>query len=292
MKVLLIGKNGQLASSILSNEKASFFNVHAYGKDQLDIKDMTLVREVVNREKPNILINAAAYTNVENSEKFPSEAYAINSEAVYSIAKICRELNTLLIHVSTDYVFDGEKETAYIESDKVNPINVYGKSKLEGEKNILKSGCDYIIIRTSWVFSEFGNNFVKTMLDLFTRKNEIDIVSDQYGCPTYAGDIANVIFRIIEAYKEEKVNKIYHYSGCDKLNWSSFAKKINCYLKSNNYNISCPIINEITSEDFNSLAKRPKNSYLLCSSICKDFNVSQHSLSENLPKVINYLLGE
>jgi len=229
MKILVIGKNGQLGRSIqkliLNFDRHEFTLV---GREELDLSSSESISKYFDTHSYfDVIINCAAYIAVDRAEKEADLADKINHLAVKKLAEFANSKNAKLIHISTDYVFDGQNESLYLESDNPNPINVYGKTKLLGEKAVLETmSNNSIIIRTSWVFSEFGNNFVKTMLKLGSEKNEINVVSDQVGSPTYASDLAKNLLHIIS---NENFNKksfptvIFHFSNIGETNWSDFA---------------------------------------------------------------------
>lgn len=210
----------------------------------------------------------------------------VNGILVENLAKICKEFNILLVHISTDYVFNGEGNTPFMEHQKTNPICVYGESKLKGERAIKQSDCRYVIIRTSWVFSEFKENFLKTMLRLAQKNDSIKIVSDQIGCPTYAQDIAKAIISVISFFKHNKIKYgIYHYTGDDPCSWYQFAEYIFFEAQKLGFKIPKTII-PIKSNEYKTLAKRPKYSVLNCSKIKKEFKISQSNWKIGVQKAL------
>jgi dTDP-4-dehydrorhamnose reductase len=224
-KILVTGAHGQLGSEIkeLAGKYPDFDFVFT------DVADFPLNEEAVivsnfNRIQPDIVINCAAYTAVDKAEQEPEIANAINHLAIKTVAKLCAASGTQLIHVSTDYVFDGSSPIAYTENDKPNPKSVYGQTKLAGEIACIKECPESIIIRTAWVYSEFGNNFVKTMLRLMSERDTLSVVNDQIGSPTYAADLAQVILTILDSTKWEA--GIYHYSNEGEISWFDFANDI------------------------------------------------------------------
>ena len=233
MKILVTGKNGQLGKSIhksvTNNKKINEFVF--VGREELDLNsESSIINYFDNHDKFDIVINSAAYTAVDQAEEEQELANQVNHLAVKQLAEIAKEQKARLIHISTDYVFNGESDKLYIETSETNPINVYGKTKLAGERTLQEiMPTNAIIIRTSWVYSEYGNNFVKTMLRLGKERDEINVVSDQIGSPTYATDLAGVILEIIknkEFREESQATKIYHYSNEGKISWYEFAKEI------------------------------------------------------------------
>ncbi len=226
--ILITGANGQLGNCLrdLAADYQDKYIFHYTDVAELDITDAAAVEEYIADNQIDIIINAAAYTAVDKAEDDVDRAYQLNCDAVRNLAETARKHHCLLVHISTDYVFSGESCHPYEVDDTPAPKSVYGASKLAGEQAITESRCRAIIIRTSWLYSEYGNNFVKTMLRLGTERESLNVVSDQIGGPTYAGDLARVIFRLIEvAPKEEKV-EFYHFANEGVCSWYDFAKAI------------------------------------------------------------------
>ncbi len=224
-KILVTGGEGQLARAI---QKAAADNpkIVLVSRKDLDITDREAMHSYLKKHTPEVLINTAAYTQVDAAESNGDMAYDINAEAVKNIAEACKEHNCKLIHISTDYIFDGNAKTPYKESQKTNPITLYGKSKLAGENYIFESGLtDFAIVRTSWLYSNFGHNFYKTMLRLVTSKTEISVVDDQLGSPTYAVHLAEALLTIAGKLSSENAG-VYHYSNTGETSWFGFAKAI------------------------------------------------------------------
>ena len=228
MKILLTGSTGQIGTELGNLIETSPHELYAYDKLKLDITDKALTLDVVTKTNPNIIINAAAYTNVDLAEEQKEIAYAVNRNGPHNLATICHAKHIFLIHISTDYVFDGLKTEPYFEDDSTNPINVYGKTKLDGEEAIRSALKEHIILRTSWVFGKTGRNFVKTILKLSKKQDILKVIDDQYGCPTSATSIAKAIFTICENFSLNKQINFgtYHYSGMPKTTWYKFAKAI------------------------------------------------------------------
>lgn len=220
MNVLIIGKNGQVAWE-LQQTCPSHITAHAYGRNEIDITDPQSIEQVITKINPAVIINASAYTAVDKAESEQDEAYLINATAVELLGKAATKHSICLLHISTDFVFDGAKNTPYTVDDKTNPINVYGASKLAGEQAI-KAYCpvNSAIVRTSWVYSSHGNNFVKTMLRLMAEKERLSVVSDQIGCPTNAKGLAKYLWQLAE---RETLDPIYHYSDLGVASWYDFA---------------------------------------------------------------------
>ena len=224
MKILVTGANGQLGMSLRrSFAKAQDFQVVYTDVEELDITDLAAVRKMVAQEQVDCIVNCAAYTNVDAAEDNPELAELLNAKAVENLAIAMKEVDGLLLHISTDYVFGEEVvNTPIPETQCPAPLGVYGRTKLQGEEAILRSGVRHIILRTAWLYSEFGKNFVKTMLRLTTEKPSLKVVFDQVGTPTYAGDLASAILRILEDPREG----IYHYTNEGVCSWYDFAKAI------------------------------------------------------------------
>ena len=226
MKILVLGSKGQLGKCLNDQLSNKDHEVIYSPREQLDIADFKVTNKKILKFSPEVVINATAYTAVDKAEENQETADLINHLAVKNIADICNKLECWLIHLSTDYVFDGCTKIPYKEDDETNPQSVYGVTKLRGDLAIQSSGCRYIIIRTSWVFSEYGNNFLKTMLRLGAERNELSVVGDQIGCPTYAQDIARSIVEIVPKLHSQKGNGIYHYCGDQPCSWYEFANAI------------------------------------------------------------------
>lgn len=228
--ILVTGSNGQLGNELrLVVEKKDKVNNYFFTDvEELDITNKNDVSNFLVANNINIVINCAAYTNVDKAEDDKENAYLINHIGPNNLAEVCRDRNGFLIHISTDYVFDGTKNTPYTETDKTKPLGVYGETKLRGENAIINSGCEFVIIRTSWLYSSFGHNFLKTMQKLTAEKESLNVVFDQVGTPTYAHDLANVIYTIIQKNDIADIsNQIYHYSNEGVCSWYDFAVAIN-----------------------------------------------------------------
>ena len=293
VKILVLGSNGQLGRCLRDQFTEKNPNVVFLTREELDIQNTQCLRKKLLEFKPEVVVNTAAYTNVDASETNVKIANSLNHKAVFNLADICFEIDSLLIHISTDYVFDGNSKIPYKESDNVNPLSVYGRSKLDGENAIMTSNCNFIIIRTSWVFSEYGNNFLKTMFDLSSKLSEISIINDQIGCPTYAQDLAKTIRAIIadigKTKKTKKTKKIFHYCGDNSCSWYEFAMYIFCTLKNNK--LKTPdIINSVSSLNYNQAAKRPKNSSLDCSLIYRTFQIQPSDWRLGVKTSLNKIL--
>ena len=257
MNILVTGCNGQLGNEF---QKIARFDIeHNWlftDIDTLDICNEDSIKHFFTENNVEICINCAAYTAVDKAENDKNTAKKINAFAVKKLANVCKSHNSLLIHISTDYVFDGSSVRPYLEDDEVSPNSIYGKTKAEGEQYIIKSGCSYIIVRTSWLYSSFGNNFVKTMLRLGSERQFVNVVDDQNGNPTWAYDLACAILLLIRRFGNNGVKEIFNYSNEGTIPWSNFAEAI-FYIGNKNCEIR-----PISTEEYGSKAKRPSFSAL------------------------------
>lgn len=251
-QILVTGANGQLGSELrLLLPGANFTDVQ-----ELDITDREAVRSYVQSNNIKMLINCAAYTHVDRAEEDPQGADLLNHFAVENLASVCRECDAFLLHISTDYVFDGEGSRPYEEDAQTSPTGVYGVTKLAGEKSVKESGCRYIIIRTAWLYSEYGNNFVKTIRRLTAERDVVAVVSDQVGSPTYAADLAKAICKVISDPDKDRKQGIYHFSNEGVCSWYDFALAIKEMSGTTAKVIPC------RSNEFPSKVKRPSFSVL------------------------------
>ncbi|MDX5627796.1 MULTISPECIES: dTDP-4-dehydrorhamnose reductase [unclassified Brenneria] len=268
MKILLTGANGQLGRCF-QDRLPEGWQIWATDSADLDITDYEKVLSAVKEFQPDAIVNAAAYTAVDKAESEPELAALINETGPKNLALAAKEIGARLVHVSTDYVFDGDATVPYIETDKTNPLGVYGKTKLDGEIAVSHVLPDAIIIRTAWVFSEYGNNFVKTMLRLAKDRDELGIVADQRGCPTYAGDIAQAIIGLL---KLNAPGGVYHFCGDKEVAWNEFAEIIFDKAMTLERLEEKPIIKPIATIQYPTPAIRPKYSGLNCKKI-SNFNI-------------------
>lgn len=274
MKILVLGCNGQLGLCLYDQLKKTHYDVTYAARDQIDIADFESTKSQIKQISPNIVINATAYTAVDKAEQDQDKADLINNLAVSNIAASCNELACWLVHISTDYVFNGTSKAPYTEDDQTNPQGVYGDTKLKGELEIRSSGCRHIIIRTAWVFSEYGSNFLKTMLRLCADRSELRIVGDQIGCPTYAQDLAKFIVIIITSLKSTELNSgLYHFGGNLCCSWAEFAQAIFDEAMKLKVIASKPSIVAITTREFPTLAKRPSQSQLNSNKVKATFGI-------------------
>jgi dTDP-4-dehydrorhamnose reductase len=281
MKVLLTGANGQLGRCFIDCVPTGW-EVLATDSDTLDITDLEKVKETVLAFQPDVIVNAAAYTAVDKAENDREMAKLINEQGPSNLALVAKAANCRLVHVSTDYVFDGQADSPYLESDVTNPLGVYGKTKLDGEIAVTAIQPEAIIIRTAWVFSEYGSNFVKTMLRLAKDHEALNIVADQRGCPTYAGDIAIAILDLLEVDAE---GGIYHFCGDKDVAWNEFAEFIFTSAVEQGVLTHSPKVNAIASEQYPTPAQRPKFSLLNCEKI-KAYGITLSLWQERVSTVV------
>ena len=277
MKILVTGANGQVGSELILAAEKRGLQMLAAGRAELDITQQEAVNKYIQTQKPAILINAAAYTAVDKAESEPELAYAINRDGAANLAQACADNNIPLMHISTDYVFDGNKQGAYTETDTPNPQCIYGKSKLEGERAIESILQQYLILRVSWVFGANGNNFVKTMLRLGKERDVIKVVADQHGGPTWAGAIASALLSLVKRWADGETIPwgTYHYSGRPATTWHGFAEAIFKQAKELGIIDKRPTINPITTSEYPTLAQRPINSLLDCRKLEQQMNIRQ-----------------
>ncbi|MEP7320238.1 MAG: dTDP-4-dehydrorhamnose reductase, partial [Panacibacter sp.] len=280
--IIISGKNGQLANE-LQDAALIFpqFHYRFFGRDELDISNTDAIEKIFKKYKPFCFINTAAYTAVDKAETEQEAAYLINAEATGNIAKACSSYNAILIHISTDYVFNGKGNMPYKEDDAIDPVNYYGYTKRLGEQLALENNPGTIVIRTSWVYSVYGNNFVKTMLRLMKDRKELNVVNDQYGSPTYAKDLAETILKIIADHLQSKNNPqpnygIYHYSNEGAISWCDFATAIRDIKQ-----LDCTV-NGIATVQYPTPARRPGYSVMSKEKIHSTFNIEIKDWKQSL----------
>ena len=289
MKILILGSQGQLGRCIYDQFSQTDYELIYHSRADTDIANFTETSDDLIALNPDIVVNATAYTAVDLAETHESLAYQVNHFAVDNLASQCEKIGSFLIHVSTDYVFDGTASRPYKEEDKTNPKSVYGASKLAGEIAIQRTDCRFLIIRTSWVFSEYGNNFFKTMLRLGAERETLSIVGDQIGCPTYAQDIASLIVDLIPRIDKGSVESgIYHFCGDTACSWYQFAKEI--FAQADQLGYRTPKqVQSIATKDYPTLAKRPGYSVFDCTKIENTFNISRSNWQFGIDRVLSIL---
>ena len=293
MKILLTGKNGQVGFE-LQKKLGALCEVIATDREELDLANPDAIRAFIDQIKPDIIINPAAYTAVDRAESEPELAYQINTLAPEVLASMASELDIPLVHLSTDYVFDGLKKEAYVETDQINPQSVYGKTKCEGEEKV-RTHEKHIILRTSWVFGVHGNNFLKTMLRLIQEKESLNIVGDQYGSPASSSMLGDVTFKIVDTIlKNKNFNDYgtYHVTNDGETNWHEYASLISSELIKLNANIKCAPcqIHPIPTSEYPTAAKRPLNSRLNTDKLKKTFVLELPEWQDEVKKVLREII--
>lgn len=299
MKILVIGASGQVGSELgsalarIADQKGEYPQVLLSDRGDMDLTQLPKISEHLNLIAPDIIVNASAYTAVDKAESQSELAFLINEAAVKEMAHYCKRNGCSLLHISTDYVFDGQGEKAYIETDSVGPSSVYGCSKLAGENLIRELLTDHIILRTSWVFSKNRTNFVKTMLRLAKEKKELNVVGDQFGAPTSARGIAEVIGHIIITISNPSKGApawgTYHYSGQPYVSWADFALEIFEQAVDKDLIQASPKVNPISSAAYPTPANRPANSRLDCGKLKNRFGIKPDDWKRSLGLVLDEL---
>ncbi len=288
MNILVTGANGQLGNEmqLVSKKSANhyIFTDVAEGYERLDITNADEVRRMVRERNIRVIVNCAAYTNVDKAEDDVVMADLLNNRAVENLAVAAKEADAVLVHISTDYVFQGDRNVPCQEDWPTNPLGVYGQTKLAGEQSLLRTGCRYLIFRTAWLYSAFGKNFVKTMQHLTATKDSLKVVFDQVGTPTYAADLAALLYRIIETGQLDKQG-IYHYSNEGVCSWYDFAREI-CALSGNVCDIQ-----PCHSDEFPSKVRRPHFSVLDKTKVKATFGITVPYWKDSLVKCIDQLRG-
>ena len=296
-KILLTGVNGQVGHALKT--KLAEYELVALSREQLDLTKPHDIKRIVRDIKPTLIINPAAYTAVDKAEVEPELAFAINATAVQILAEEAARLSAGLIHFSTDYVFDGTKTTPYIETDEVNPVSVYGKSKLAGEEAIRQVGLPHLILRTSWVYGAYGKNFLKTILRLAAERDSLRIVGDQFGAPTSSESIADAIVKLVSVWQAAQENQTgtYHFTNTGEISWHGFSCEIinqyNELIKEKDWPVlkaSLEHIAAITTADYPTPAARPANSCLNNAKLKQVFNVQMPTWQQGLQQVMQNLV--
>lgn len=288
-KFLITGANGQVGYCLIQQLQDEH-EILAVGRNELDITDQSAVKKAIENFCPNVIINAAAHTAVDRAETEIELSKAINVKGPQYLAEAAKSVGAAILHISTDYVFDGQRAGKYKESDATDPQGVYGRTKLEGEQAVAAANDKFIVLRTAWVFGEHGNNFVKTMLRLAKTRDTLGVVADQVGGPTYAGDIAKALIQIAEKIiAGEKVEYgVYHLTGEPYVSWYEFAKAIFAEAVSQNVLEKSPLINAITTADYPTPAKRPANSCLDLTKIQQVFGIQPSDWQKALKNIKAY----
>lgn len=290
---LVLGCKGQVGQELLA--RSSAFDISATGLDvpDIDITDRASVEQAVAAFQPSVIVNAAAYTAVDKAEAEPDLAFAVNADGPRLLAEVCASVQIPLFHISTDYVYNGEKSTPYVEADPIAPLGVYGCSKADGDEAVRRALTAHIILRTAWVYSSDGGNFVKTMLRLAAEHDQLQVVNDQHGCPTAAGDIADTLLTIARLYMdtpETMTDKwgTYHYCSTPATTWHGFASGIVAGSAARGGR-NVPVL-PIATADYPTPAKRPANSVLDCSKIENAFGIQIRAWSDALDETLDQLI--
>jgi dTDP-4-dehydrorhamnose reductase len=289
--ILVVGCRGQIGRELMDARRAGLSLIGLSHAD-LDVTDPDAVRHVVERHRPTLIVNAAAYTAVDRAESEPDAAFAVNAHGPAHLAEVAADAGASLLHISTDYVFDGAKQAAYTEEDRVRPLGVYGASKAAGERAIRERLDRHVILRTSWVFGIHGANFVKTMLRLGRARDRLDVVADQWGCPTGAADVAAAILGIAHQLLISPPTNAwgtYHFAGRGAANWCGFAEAI--FERAEPIWGRRPQLTPIATADYPSPVRRPTNSILDCTRFDRTFALPRRPWTERLDRVVRSLLA-
>ena len=295
MRIAVTGRQGQVARSLLEAGDAQGVEVVALGRPHLDLAVFETIEPALRAASPDIVVNAAAYTAVDQAEREPEIADRINAKGAGAIAEAAEALQLPIIHLSTDYVFDGEKVNAYVEEDPVAPATAYGASKLAGERAVATANRDHVILRTAWVYAPWGKNFVRTMVALAETREEVRVVADQHGCPTYAPDLADAIIQIAHNLSEDPSSNsgrrgIFHLAGTGEATWAGFAEAIFGNLAGKGKRR--PRLIPITSAEYPTPARRPANSRLDCAKIASVHGVKLPPWRDSLAACLERLAFE
>jgi dTDP-4-dehydrorhamnose reductase len=288
--IFVAGKSGQVALSLTEAAKQRGIKLQCYGRPELDLSDRNSAQRIIETEKPSAIINAAAYTAVDQAETEEDLATAINADGPAMLAKVADGLGVPFLHISTDYVFDGLKNTPYVETDPVAPAGAYGRSKLAGEQAVMAANPNALIFRTAWVYSPFGKNFLKTMIALSARES-LNVVNDQVGNPTYAPDIASALLDVLTQIKSQAPNAttagLYHLSGTGDASWFDFARQI--FSTAKPYGVPSPKVTGIPTSQYPTPAKRPANSRLNCNKLHEQFGIKLPSWQDSTSECVKRL---
>jgi dTDP-4-dehydrorhamnose reductase len=292
MRILLTGASGQVGWELSSRSGQQGFEVLALDRSDLDITDPVSVKREVSRTGVSLVVNAAGYTAVDEAESEPELAFAANRDGPAYLASACKKVGIPLVHISTDYVFDGKNQESYLVTDPVSPLGVYGKSKAAGEVAVREHLPEHLILRTSWIYGVRGHNFVKTMLRLGREREVVQVVADQYGCPTYAADLAETILRVaVQVLEGKQVHwGTYHYCGQGVTSWHGFAEAI-FNLARKYVPLKVKQIEAVTTAEYHTAAKRPANSVLDCSLFESHFGFAPKPWNESLARMLDQVLS-
>lgn len=285
MRILITGRDGQVAQSLA--ERAAGHELVFAARPDFDLADPASIERAVVAARPDLIVSAAAYTAVDKAEDEPERAMAVNGEGPGVLARAAARIDVPVIHLSTDYVFDGTLDRPYREDDPVGPIGVYGATKLAGERAVAASGARHVILRTAWVYSPFGANFVKTMLRLAADRDQLSVVEDQVGCPTSALDIADAILALAARWKDDSVHggdAVYHLAGTGEANWADFARAV--FAESVARGGPSAEVTGIPASAYPTRARRPENSRLDCTRLAETFGYRAPDWGSSLHEVM------
>ena len=286
MRVAILGANGQLGQELIRNAPAGV-EISAFAREQLDICDAEALRGALKEAAPDVIVNSAAYTAVDGAETKPDLAVAVNGEGPGNVAQVAETLGARMLHLSTDFVFDGQSDTPYLPSHEPRPLGVYGHSKLAGECRVRELlPCDSVILRTAWVYSPFGNNFVKTMLHLMNERDELRVVGDQVGSPTQAAGLAQVVWAFLE---QPELHGTYHWTDAGQCSWFQFAAEILEQGRRLGLIEGNTQLEEIPTSDYPTPARRPAYSVLDCSSTRERLGLEQRPWQDQLSLTLQEL---
>lgn len=292
MIIVVTGSNGQVGWELCRQARNRGFTVHGCDHSRLDITQMASVANILKTHRPDIIINAAAYTKVDQAETEREQAFEVNHQGAVCLAEGCAQANIPLIHISTDYVFDGTADTPYRETDPLSPLGVYGQSKAAGEEEIRKRLARHVIVRTSWVYGTHGRNFVKTMLRLGKEQEVIGVVNDQFGCPTASADIADAILSMAKQLQHEASPAwgTYHYCGQGITTWFDFAREIFKIATLLGYT-GTPKINAISTSEYPTAVRRPAFSALNCDRLVQTFKIHLNPWQQSIAQTLKAILS-
>ncbi len=291
MRIAVTGKQGQVVSALLECGPAAGVEIVAVGRPELDLSNRASIEAVLSETKPDAIVSAAAYTAVDKAESEEAMAFIVNADGPTAIAEVAKDLGVPIVHLSTDYVFGGDKQGVYLETDVTGPVSAYGRSKLAGEVGVAAANPNHVILRTAWVYSPFGGNFMKTMLRLAETRDALNVVADQRGAPTSALDIAGAVIAIakrLSADKDEKLRGIFHLTGSGEATWADFAEAIFAGLKAKRGKVVS--VSRITTADYPTPAKRPANSRLSNDKLRKTYGIVLPDWKESTKVVLDRLL--
>jgi dTDP-4-dehydrorhamnose reductase len=284
IRIAVTGRQGQVARALAEAGPALNVEIITLGRPQLDLAMPETVETALNAAAPDIVVNAAAYTAVDQAEREPEMAFAVNGAGAGAVAQAARALGVPIIHLSTDYVFAGHKTNAYVEEDLAAPATVYGASKLAGEQAVAAATGDHIVLRTAWVYAPFGKNFVRTMLALAASRDEVRVVADQLGSPTYSPDIAvaivDIAHNVLRNPSDRRLWGIFHLAGSGETTWAGFASAIFAFLAIKG--LRKPVVTPIASVEYPTPARRPANSRLNCAKLARIHGIELPSWRDSL----------